>query len=121
MKPQEWHEYRDKFDLYFQRLFSLMSLLWDEYVSPMLAEYPLDEIKDLLDPEIKPLRELCFDMLAARGRLEEARRTTLKVRTDRGDIVEPVYFRCVFSREQWPRFEQDVRLKLTDLEGAIAK
>lgn len=66
----EWAECRKHMDTYYDRFKQLMDCLWKEYLSPMLREYKIDDVREQFSPDLQPVHDLCVDMLNYRDRIE---------------------------------------------------
>jgi len=118
-RPEQWGECRRHWDTYFDRFRQLMACLEREYLSPMIREHGLDKIKIEFEQDLKPIHDLCCDMLNYRDRIEMLRLTKLKeVVPGRPDVV-PSYFYSVLSAAQWPKYSREVRGALDQVERTL--
>lgn len=117
---EEWSSCRNHLDTYYDRFKQLMNCLWNEYLSPILREYEIEEIREQFSPDLEPIHDLCVEMLAYRERLESLRNTKLRLVNPSGQKIVPNYFNCLLDSNRWDRFANGVQKDLTNLEKAVA-
>lgn len=116
---EEWADCRKHWDIYFDRFKQLMDCLWGEYVSPMIREYSLNEIKEEFGPDLEPIHQISTDMLRYRDRIEAFRTSKLKQVISPQREMTPGYFHCVLAPDQWPSYSQKMRRVLEELESTL--
>ncbi len=116
----EWFECRNGINVYFSRFKMLMDCLWKDYLSPMLKQNEVGEIKEHFSPDLEPLQNLYTDMNGFRARIERLRTTKLVHRNPQGEVKSPNYFDCVLSVERWTKYSQDLKNNLVYIEKSVA-
>ena len=117
--PEEWAECRNHIDTYYGRFKQLMDCLWKEYLSTLLREYKINDIRERFSPDLEPIHDLCMDMLNYRDRMETLRTSKLRHVNRKGQTILPSYFYCVLSPERWQRYSSDMRNELEHVERTI--
>jgi hypothetical protein len=117
---EEWAECRNHMDIYYDRFKQLMDCLWKGYLSGMLKEHKISDIRERFNPDLHPIHELCTDMLNYRDRIETLRTTKLRRVNQNGQTIVPSYFYCILSSERWQRYSYDVRNEMDSVERAIS-
>jgi HKD family nuclease len=117
---EQWRNYRDHLDTYYFRYRQLMDCLWREYLSPLQKEYQASEIKEQFAPDLEPIKELVYNMMDYRERLNNLRNTKLRLVNPSGQQVIPPYFHCILGMDYWPGYAVEVNKNLDYVERAIA-
>lgn len=116
---EEWAIFRSICDQYFSHYRDLRTLIWEEYLSKMLREYPIARIREAFEPELEPLNELAQQMTDFRTRVEKLR-TTKCLTSPIGQKGVPFgYFQSVFNDERWPKFAGDTNAVCALINSAI--
>jgi HKD family nuclease len=116
----EWFDCRNGFNVYFGRFKLMMDCLWKDYLSPMLRQNEVKDIKEQFSPDIQPLHDLYTDMYSFRERIERLRTTKLAHRNVQGEMKVPNYFDCVLSVKHWTKYAQDLKTNLAGIEKSVA-
>lgn len=115
----DWALYRDQMEDYYDIFGKMMDLLWNDYLSEMIASYPRQDIKDRVEPDINQIRAICDKMHGYRERFENLRLRSLRVRTLEGQLLVPEYFSCVFGADQWGEYKEGIELNLKKTEAVL--
>ncbi len=116
----EWFDCRNGINVYFGRFKMMMDCLWKDYLSPMLRQNEVKEIKEQFDPDLQPLHDLYTDMHGFRERIESLRTTKLAHRNLQGEMKGPNYFDCVLNAERWTKYAQELKANLAFIEKSVA-
>ncbi len=98
---QEWADFRNMCDSYFSRYRELTTLVWKDYLSKLVSEFPAKRIREAFEPELQPLSDLGRKMLHFRDRVESMRTTKCLIHTENA-ITPYGYFQSVFAEQKWP-------------------
>lgn len=120
LTTKEWFDCRNSINVYFGRFKLLMDCLWKSYLSPMFRQNEAVVIKEQISPDLNPLRDLYIDMYGFRERIEHLRITNLAHRNLQGEVKVPNYFDCVLDTKRWPKYVQDLKTTLTQVEKSVA-
>jgi HKD family nuclease len=101
--PLEWATLRGMCDAYFSTYRDLTTTLWDSYLSKLLREFPLRQIREAFEPELQPLEDLADRMMRFHDRVEKLR--TTKCLGAGGQHDKPYgYFQSVLGEQRWPKY-----------------
>jgi len=114
----DWYIFRKYTDIYFKKLKELMEYFSDQYLPSLMKEYKMEKIKELLNPEIEPLRELFGDTLKYKSRIDTLIETKLKIGTGFSEI-KPSYFSCILSPENWQGYRNTIEKRLSNIERTL--
>lgn len=120
LTTKEWFDCRNGINVYFGRFKLMMDCLWKDYLSPMLRQNELMEIKEQFSPDLQPLNDLFTDMHGFRERIEHLRTTKLAHRNLQGEMKAPNYFDCVLGADRWTKYAQDLKTSLAHVERSVA-
>jgi hypothetical protein len=120
LDTREWFDIRTHVNIYFSRFRQMTNCLAEEHLAPLLRYYEADELRGRFAPDLQPLHDLYADMLGFRERIERLRKTNLYFRGPAGEKKTPVYFDCVLSETNWPKYERETAERLAQVERAVA-
>jgi hypothetical protein len=106
---EEWAGFRSICDSYFSYHRELTKLIWADYLSKLVREFPAKRIQEAFEPELQPLNDLAQQMLAFRQRVEALRNAKCLIGSGVKKGVPFGYFQSVFSDERWPKFAGEMK------------
>ncbi len=109
ISTEEWHKYRALLDRYLSRFRSLVDCLWTEYLSSTLKGYSKEKIREEFLPDLEKLESICLRILDFRNRIEEARRSKIKVLRLDKSAVTPGYFGSILDKARWNDYSSEIR------------
>jgi hypothetical protein len=118
---EQWHQYRDRIDMYFRRFSKMMVCLQEQYLPRMLKEYNRSEVIKRFGPDLDPIKELFKDMLSFKKRMDELKVSRLTVRTPYGNVVPARFYPGnVFCDGDWSSFASEQNRRIDRLIDQIA-
>jgi len=97
VRPEQWGECRELWDVYFLKFRELMECLWDDYLQPLGSECARKDIQQEFGQDLEAIHELCDGMILYRDRIEKVRSDKCVRRSPDGRKIPFGYFRSVLE------------------------
>ena len=115
----EWSAFREICDTYFLKYRELNALIWEDYLSKLIREFPQERIREAFEPELQPLHDLSQQMIQFRERVEKLRTLKCLLHSNKGVGVPFGYFGSVFGDRRWPKLKKEMDAVHTLITSAI--
>jgi hypothetical protein len=105
---EEWSAFRNICDTYFLKYRELNALIWEDYLSKLIREFPQERIREAFEPELHPLHDLSKQMVQFRERVEKLRTSKCLLHSNREMGTPFAYFGCIFGERRWPTLKKEM-------------
>jgi hypothetical protein len=116
---EEWAGFRNMCDTYFTYYRELTSLIWADYLSKLIREFPAKRIQEAFEPELQPLNDLAQQMTGFRQRVESLRTAKCFIMTSGRRGIPFGYFQSVFSEQRWLKIADEMNSMQTQITNVV--
>jgi hypothetical protein len=110
LSVDEWHEHRQRLAEYFGSFREVMEVIDREYLPVLQKRFKAALVRDALEPDLRPLGDVCEALRQVKRRIESCRTTNLRVMLPTGGVTTPGVFKHdVVHEARWSDWEATVR------------
>lgn len=120
LTADDWYRCRKQIDVYYNHFKNIMDSLGNRYLKNLQQHYAMKDIKDKFEPDYKYLKESFEQILELRDKIENLRKSKLKISTIYGSLVKAKYGDNIFKTEKWNDYSRVMTATFKEIKLKIA-